>query len=254
MASPTGRRGSRCGSSALAIDYTAPLVLYRVPGRLRLTTDSWVVETAHFAERFHLFVIIALGESIVLIGATTADLELDAARTAALACAFLATAAMWWLYFSYVAGIAQRRLETAADRTKLARDGYTYLHVVLVAGVIACAVGEELVIAHPTDVLPVEEVVAVVAGPAIYLIGHVLFRLVMAGTLSWKRLLGALACVPVGLCGAFAPALALAALLVAVLVSVIVAERIAWARDRARGVPTPHERLDAEVAARVADV
>ncbi len=239
--------------AALAIDYCAPLVLYRVPGRPILTSASWVVETAHFAERFQLFMIIALGESIVLIGATTADLELDAARTAALGLAFLATAAMWWLYFSFVAGIAQRRLEVAPDRTRLARDGYTYLHVVLVAGVIVSAVGEELVIAHPTDVLPVEEIVAVVAGPAIYLIGHVLFRLVMAGSLSWRRLAGALACVVVGLCGAFAPALALAALLVCVLVTVIVAERIAWARDRARRVPSPLERLEMSVTAQDAD-
>ena len=66
---------------------------------------------------------------------------------------------MWWLYFNYVAAIAQRRLETAPNRTLLARDGYTYLHVVLVAGIIVGAVGDELVIAHPTDVLPTAEVV-----------------------------------------------------------------------------------------------
>ena len=72
---------------------------------------------------------------------------------------------MWWLYFNYVAAIAQRRLETAPNRTLLARDGYTYLHVVLVAGIIVGAVGDELVIAHPTDVLPTAEVIVVVAGP-----------------------------------------------------------------------------------------
>ena len=95
----------------------------------------------------------------MITGATTADLELDAARvTSRFALAFLATAAMWWLYFNYVAAIAQRRLETAPNRTLLARDGYTYLHVVLVAGIIVGAVGDELVIAHPTDVLPTAEV------------------------------------------------------------------------------------------------
>ena len=72
---------------------------------------AWEVETHHFAERFQLFVIIALGESIVITGATTAELELDGAIVAAFCVAFLATAAMWWLYFNYVAGIAQRRLE-----------------------------------------------------------------------------------------------------------------------------------------------
>jgi low temperature requirement protein LtrA len=231
--------------AALAIDYGAPLCLYWVPGRVRLAEGTWDVEVSHFAERFQLFVIIALGESIVITGATTAGLELDTARITAFALAFLATAAMWWLYFNYVSRIAQRRLELAANRTQLARDGYTYLHVVMIAGVIVSAVGDELVIAHPTDELPSEEVVAVVAGPAIYLLGHSLFRLRMAGSMGWKRPGGAIACVAVGAIGAFAPALVLATLLVAVLVTVIGAERVAAARRTARGEPTPLERLEA---------
>jgi low temperature requirement protein LtrA len=231
---------------AIGIDYLAPVVLYRVPGRRQLAPETWDVETAHFAERFQLFVIIALGESIVLIGATTSDLDVDAARLAALGLAFAGTAALWWLYFDYVAPIAQRRLELASNRTLLARDAYTYLHVVLIAGIIAWAVGDELVIAYPMDELPAAEVVVLVSGPAMYLIGHVLFRLRMAGTLSWKRLLGALACVAVGALGSVAPGLVLSALLVAVLVCVIVTERIAEARRRARGEPSPRERLESE--------
>jgi low temperature requirement protein LtrA len=220
--------------------------LYRVPGRRKLAPEAWDVETGHFAERFQLFVIIALGESIVLIGATTTALELDSARLTALAVAFAGTAALWWLYFDYVAPIAQRRLELAPNRTVLARDGYTYLHVVLIAGVIAWAVGDELVIAHPTDVLPAAEVVVLVSGPAIYLLGHVLFRLRMAGTLSRKRLAGALACAAVGGLGSIAPGIVLSCLLVAVLVAVIGAEKTAEARRRARGEPSPRERLESE--------
>jgi low temperature requirement protein LtrA len=232
--------------AALALDYCAPLVFYWVPGRPRLTPDTWDVETAHFAERFQLFVIIALGETIVLTGATTSQLELDVPRLTAFALAFLGTAALWWLYFTYVAQIAERRLELAPDRTRLARDAYTYLHVVLVAGIVLTAVGDELVIAHPTEVLPAEEVTAVVAGPALYLVGHVLFRLRMAGSLSWRRLSGAAACLAVGALGGLAPALVLAALLVGVLVSVIASEQHAAARRRARGEPTPLDRLELE--------
>jgi low temperature requirement protein LtrA len=236
--------------AALALDYCAPLVLFWVPGRPRLASATWVVETAHFAERFQLFMIIALGESIVLTGAATAELDLGTARLAAFGIAFLGTAALWWLYFNYVARIAQRRLELASDRTRLARDAYTYLHVVLVAGVILSAVGNELVIAHPTDELPGREIAAVVGGPAIYLLGHAVFRLRMTGSLSWKRLGGALACVAVGGLGPFAPALVLAALLVAVLVTVIGAEHLAAARRRARGEPSPLERLEASAIGR----
>lgn len=229
--------------AALAIDYTAPMVTYWLPGR-PLQPTAWTVQTSHFAERFQLFVIIALGETIVLTGATTAKLPLDTARVTAFVLAFVSTAALWWLYFTYVAAIAERRLERAdADRTRLARDGYTYLHVVLVAGIILSAVGDELVIAHPTDVLPAAEVAALVAGPALYLVGHGLFRLRMAGTISWKRLGGALACVAVGSLGSFAPALVLAALLVAILVAVIVLEHTASWRRRRRGEPSPLQRL-----------
>ena len=86
--------------------------------------------------------IIALGESIVITGATTAELDLDTGRAVAFAVAFLGSAALWWLYFNYVATIAERRLEMAAeDRTLVARDAYTYLHVVMIAGVIVSAVG-----------------------------------------------------------------------------------------------------------------
>jgi low temperature requirement protein LtrA len=230
---------------ALAIDYGAPSVLYWLPGRPRATHETWQVETSHFAERFQLFVIIALGETIVLTGATTAELDLDLATATAFALAFASTAALWWLYFDYVARIAERRLATAPDRTRLARDGYTYLHAVLVAGVILSAVGDELVIAHATEELHTPELAAVAAGPALYLVGHVLFRLRMAGSLSWKRTLGVAGCVVVGFVGTVVPALVVAALLVGVLVTVIAAERVAAGRRRARGEPSPLDRLEA---------
>jgi low temperature requirement protein LtrA len=233
---------------ALALDYGAPLVTYWVPGRQRLEGAAWNVGTEHFAERFGLFIIIALGESIVVTGATTSELELNVPRLIAFGMAFLATSALWWLYFTSVARIAQRHLELSANRTLLARDAYTYLHVVLVAGVIVSAVGDELVIAHPTEVLSGPEVVAVVAGPAIYLLGHTLFRLRMEGSLGLKRLFGALACLVAGGMGMFVPALVLAGLLITVLVAVIGSEYVAAARRRARGEPSPLERLEASAA------
>ncbi len=231
--------------AALTLDYVAPLVLYWVPGRPALAASTWEVETAHFAERFQLFMIIALGETIVVTGATTADLDLDTARVVAFALAFLITAAFWWLYFNYVARIAQRRLELSPDRTRLARDAYTYLHVAMVAGIILSAVGDELVIAHPDERLPAGELAVVAGGPALYLLAHVLFRLRMAGSISGKRLAGAAGCAAAGAIGAVLPALALAGLLFAVLAAVIGSEHIAAARRRARGEPSPLERLEA---------
>ena len=231
--------------AALAIDYTAPIVTYRVPFAARIPTSAWQVETAHFAERFQLFVIIALGESIVVTGATTSGLDVTPARAAAFAVAFLTTAALWWLYFSYVAQIAQRRLELAARRVEMARDAYTYLHVVLVAGVIVAAVGDELAIAHPTSVLSTAEVAAVAAGPGIYLLGLAVFRRRVAGTFAPKRVAGAAGCVAAGALGLVVPALALTTLVLAAVVAVIVSEHVAAVRRTARGEPSPLERLEA---------
>ena len=231
--------------AALALDYGGPLVTFRVPGLPRVAPEAWSVGTEHFAERFGLFVILALGESIVITGATTSALDLDTARFVAFGMAFLLTAALWWLYFTSVARIAQRHLELSENRTLLARDAYTYLHLIIVAGVIVSAVGDELVIAHPLEVLPGDQVAAVIAGPAIYLLAHALFRLRMAGSVSWKRLGGALVCVLVGVVGVYVPALVVAALLIAVLVAVIVSEYVAAARRSARGEPSPLKRLEA---------
>jgi low temperature requirement protein LtrA len=230
---------------ALAIDYGAPLAMFWIPRRPFVGEAAWEVSTAHFSERFALFVIIALGESIVITGATVSGKELDGPLVAAFAAAFLTTAALWWLYFTYVARIAERRLAQAANRTRMARDGYTYLHVVLVAGIIVSAVGDELVIAHPSDPLGDAEIAAVVAGPAIYLLGHALFRFRLTGTISWRRLTGAAACVLAGVVAGGADALVLALIVLAVLVGVIGAETVAAARRDRRGEPSPLDRLEA---------
>jgi low temperature requirement protein LtrA len=159
--------------------------------------------------------------------------------------AFLISAALWWLYFNIVARIVQQHLEVAEDRTTLARDAYTYLHVFIVAGIIVSAVGDELVIAHPEETLHGSQLVAVVAGPALYLLAHVALRLRMTGTIGRKRLAGVVACVAVGFLGPHVSALTLSALLLGVLIAVIAAEQLAAARRVKRGQPSPLERLQA---------
>ena len=229
--------------AALALDYAGPLLTFRVPGRPRLAPEAWEIGTEHFSERFQLFIIIALGETIVITGATTSELELTLATVAAFAVAFLTTAALWWLYFNLVAAISERRLAQAEARVLLARDAYTYLHVVLVAGILLNAVGDELVIAHPTEELSGAELAATVGGPALYLLAHVLLRLRMSGTLAVRRLLGAAACVVIGLVGSALSALVVAALLLAVLVGVIVGDQLAGIHRRQRGEPSPLDRI-----------
>jgi low temperature requirement protein LtrA len=233
--------------AALVLDYAGPYAGYWSPGLGRSPPSDWEIESAHFSERFQLFVIIALGESIVVTGLTASDLDITLARGTAIAVAFLSSAALWWLYFDYVARIAQIRLDAADDRGRLARDAYTYLHIPMIAGIIVTAVGDELVIAHPGEQLSGPELATVVGGPALYLLGHVGFRLRMAHSLSGKRLTAALALCAVGAIGAFIPALATATLVLAVLVALIVAEIVAGSRRRAQGLPSPIEQLQERV-------
>ncbi len=229
--------------AALALDYAGPAARYWVPGRSQqITTGDWEVNTDHFAERFHLFIIIALGESIVVTGAT-ADLSLDLARATAAAVAFVGSAALWWLYFDYVAVIAGRRLATSDDAGRLARDGYTYLHLPIIAGIIVTAVGDEIVIVHPGEVLHTPELIALVAGPVLYLLGHLLFRLRMAHSVSNKRIIAMIAIVLCGPVGIVAPALVVASLIAGVLVALVAAETVSGMRRRARGDLGPLERL-----------
>jgi low temperature requirement protein LtrA len=115
----------------------------------------------------------------------------------------------------------------------------------MVAGIIVSAVGDELVIAHPREVLPVPEIAVVVAGPGLYLLAHALFRRRMTGSWGTKRLFGAVGCLAVGAVGPFVPALVLAGLVIAVLATVIASEHVAAARRTRRGEPTPLERLEA---------
>jgi low temperature requirement protein LtrA len=236
--------------AALAIDYAGPYARYWIPGMGRASTAEWAIDSAHFAERFQLFVIIALGESIVVTGATASGLDPGPAWAAAIAVAFASSAALWWLYFDYVARIAQKRLDLDDDRGRLGRDAYTYLHIPIIAGIIVAAVGDELVIAHPGERLDAAELAALAGGPALYLLGHVGFRLRMARSVSWRRLGAAGLIVVAGVVGALLPALATAALILAVLVTLIVLETMAGRRRRARGEPSPIELLERRAAAR----
>jgi low temperature requirement protein LtrA len=212
--------------TALLIDYTAPMFVFRVPGMKRLRPEAWDLASEHFAERFQLFVIIALGESIVITGATTSELELTSETMLAFIVAFLGCAALWWLYFNRAADRMAGHLEDTVKRTELARDVYTYLHVFVIAGIIVSAVGDEILIHAPGEPLATNELIAMVGGPALYLLALSLTRLRSIGSLSPRRTVAAAACVAIGIIFAGASALVVALLVLAVLVIVIVAEEL----------------------------
>ena len=158
---------------ALGLDLAAPLVTYWLPGFGTTPMTQWQIEGAHFGERFQLFVIIVLGETVVLAGATASDEGLSIDVVAALLLAFLSSTALWWLYFDQVAGTVLERIRaaTAEERGRIGRDIYTYLHLPIVAGIVLVAVGDEIVIAHPTDDLHGAGALVALGGPALFLGG-----------------------------------------------------------------------------------
>jgi low temperature requirement protein LtrA len=166
---------------ALALELAAPAAGYWLPGRGRAVTTDYDIDGAHFAERCQLFIIIALGESIVVTGATASAAGLTSTVVLCLVVAFAETAALWWLYFGATAEHARAKMTTCDDPGRLARDAYTYFHLPIVAGIIATAVGTELLIAHPHEPEHGVGVAMILGGPALYMLGESLFRWRMTG-------------------------------------------------------------------------
>ncbi len=162
---------------AAAIDYAGPGWLTRQ--RLR---ELQRVAVAHFAERYSLFVIICLGESIVAIGAQATSI-LSAHVLVVFSLCVLATVALWWTYFDELASAAEGRLRVHEDPVVAAADAYSYLHLVIVAGIILFAVGAKLAIrgADPGGL-------ALCGGVALYLLGQAAFAWRMLGSLPWPRI------------------------------------------------------------------
>src|SRR5918992_3478210 len=133
---------------ALAVEYAGPVVGFYTPGLSRSTTEEWTVEGGHVAERCQLFVILALGESILVTGTTFGEIETSVATVAAFVVAFLGSVALWWIYFARAAEAAREVFASSEDPGRIARSAYTYIHLPIVAGILTVAVAGELVVAH----------------------------------------------------------------------------------------------------------
>jgi low temperature requirement protein LtrA len=207
---------------AALIDYAGPAWLTRE--RLR---GLQRVAVAHFAERYSLFVIICLGESIVAIGlGASVKHELSAELVAVVSMGLLITAAMWWTYFDRYAVLAEERLRAHGDPVLAAADAYSYLHLVIVAGIIIFAAGVRLVVgsasATPSDAVRL----ALCGGVALYLIGHVAFALRMISRVGYEKLIVAGALMLLYGAGGQLPAWGLLAAMCGLLVALCVLERV----------------------------
>jgi low temperature requirement protein LtrA len=214
-------------AGALLIDY-AGVALSGVKG--------WRVHPGHFVERHAGIIIIALGESIVDIGVGAHGRALTARLLVAALLGMAVAAALWWAYFDVVAPVAERRFRAASglDRLRLARDSYTYLHFPMLAGIILVAFGIKQVIAgldRPLDAVPAT---ALYGGVALYLAGHLAFRLRNVGTLNRQRCVTAVLCLIAIPIATSVSALAALAVLAALCVGLVSYEALHFADARAR--------------------
>lgn len=163
-------------AAALAIEYAGPMLYFRMPVLGASRTEEWDISGEHMAERCGLFIIIALGEGILVTGATFTGLEPTPATIAALITAFTGSIAMWWLYFDIGAERGTKVIEQEAHPGRIGREAYTYGHIPIVGGIIALAVFDEIVLAHPTDPLEPFTLGVVIGGAFLFVGGNALFK------------------------------------------------------------------------------
>jgi low temperature requirement protein LtrA len=205
---------------AVAVEIVGPVAYFWVPGLGGSTTRDWDVDGGHIAERCALFVIIALGESILITGATFADLTLGRITVAAFVVAFAGSVAMWAIYFNIGAERGSRQIAASDDPGRLARSGYTYLHMPIVAGIIVAAAGDDLVLHHSSDMATPSTAAIILGGPALYLAGNALFKRISAPNLPLSHLIGLAMLAVIAVFASLTTALGLAAAATVVLTTV----------------------------------
>src|SRR5712671_3293239 len=161
---------------ALGIEYISAAVRFWIPKYGASSIEDWAVEGGHMAERCAGFIIIALGESIVVTGATFADLAWTTETVSAFASAFIGSLAMWWIYFHRGAEAGSELISKSSEPGRLARLAYTYLHMPIVEGIILSAVADELVLQHPAGHSDLNTVLSAIGGPLLFLLGTILFK------------------------------------------------------------------------------
>ena len=179
---------------AIGIEFIAAPVGFFVPGLGRAQTTDWTVNGGHIAERCGLFVIICLGESLLVSGAAFANIDWAVPNTASFLVSFAVTIGMWWVYFhiGYKRGADQ--IEHSDDPGRIARLVFSYIHIPIVAGVVLAAVGSERAIAHPLDQANLVESASTMGGMILFLLGNGLFKQASGRTFPLSHLAGLCLC------------------------------------------------------------
>ncbi|MQY06885.1 low temperature requirement protein A [Actinomadura macrotermitis] len=207
--------GLRTGLWALAaaVDLLTPRLLRSRLTGLRFDAD-------HMPERFGLFLLIALGESVVATGAAAASADrLGADVLGAVAASFVLVCALWWVYYHFAADAVRHALETAEVQTDIVRQVLSYGHLAFIAGVVALAGGLAEVVGHPGDHLHPGTAGLLFGGCALYLTTFGYTRWRMFRKMSWTRVAAGLVVLALLPAAPLVPALAALVLVAAVAVA-----------------------------------
>ena len=209
--------------AAVGVDLLGGVVGFYTPQLGRSDTSEWTIEGYHLAERCQAFILIALGESIVVIGATLSRLlgsVVTAAEVAAFLIAVIGSIGLWWLYFDRSADDAARVIAASADPGRLGRTAYHLIHPVMVAGIIVVAAADQVVLSRPGAVGVASTAWLILGGTALFIAGHAAFKIAVWRVVPWSRLAAVAVLVLLGLAAPHLSALALGACAAAVVIAV----------------------------------
>jgi low temperature requirement protein LtrA len=211
---------------AVVASHGGTWALHWLPGRgRRIDLGHTEIAGEHLIERFRLFFIIALGETVLTMGAAFTDEPFELERLLALAIGFTGTVAFWWCYFQRVERIGVDLAETAEDAGTVAWWG-TWTLTLTVLALIGIAVGDELAIAHPGDDATLGFTILTFGGPAVFLLAQVFFVREALGHFPRSRLLALAALAILGVATAPLTLMVGIAASTAVLVAVAIADTV----------------------------
>jgi len=211
----------------VAVDLAGGAVGFWTPGLGRTRTDEWTIEGGHFAERCQLFVIIALGESIVVIGQALSDQHpIQGQDVAAFVTALAGSVALWWVYFDRSATDGARIIAESDDPGRMGRNAYHLVHPIMIGGIIVAAAADERVFDHPTVRAETATAWMVLGGAALFLAGHAAFKAIVWRVVPWTRLAAIVVLALLAIAVPHVSALTLAILSTLVVIAVAVADRL----------------------------
>ena len=175
---------------AALIDVVGPRALFWVPGMGPTDPSTWSVRGSHMAERVSLFLIISLGESIIVTGTAFAELEVDAVTVLAFLAAFASTVLMWLLFFDRSEQSATAYFSAQDNPGMVAQTAYTYVPFLLIGGIVLTAVADELVLLHPLGHVDTWTAALICGAAGLYLLGNAFFRRATGGRWSPTHLVG----------------------------------------------------------------